>query len=259
MTQRSKASNCCQQKHKIWATASPTNTQRGRLYQYQNSTIAKWKPALAVLCQQGCVNKKGNRNPSHPGLLLAHDCQTQCRMMCVSEEPHAEWHYLHKWLQCLLQRSRVIPDWPLLSKPRHTSHYSRTKVQYSCCQGAFTNQYAQPGSPASPRLFQIGFLLPLQPSLRVPGKHKQLPKSFLRTRPHCKCQMLWKWLKSACHQRTFSYGTIRWKQHSRGWLTRWLFVCRATVRRVMKRLFPSTLFFLMLKHFKRGQILRIFF
>lgn len=119
-----------------------------------------------------------------------------------------------------------------------------------------TNMHSS-APPARPRLFQIGCFLPLQPSLRVPGKHKQQPESFLRTRPHCKCLMLWKWLKSAWHHRTFSCGTIRWKRHSRDWLTSWLIVRRAaTVRRVMKHLFSPTLFYLMWKHLKRGPVLR---
>lgn len=91
---------------------------------------------------------------------------------------------------------------PVVQTATHCSG-SHTKMQYSCCQGAFTNQYAVSGTHGRPRLFQHGCSLPLQLSLRVAEKHNQLPESFLRTRPRCKCQMLWKWLKSAWHKRTF--------------------------------------------------------
>lgn len=164
--------------------------------------------------------------------------------MCVSKEPHTEWHHLHKWLPCLLQRSRVIPDWPLLSKPRHTSHATPA---LKCNTPVVSEPICTARLPPRQTSAVPDRLLP---SLRLPGEHKQLPESFLRMRPHCKCQMLWKWLKSAWHQRT-----IRWKQHSGDWLTSWLIVCRAAaVRRVMKHLFSSTPFHLI--HFKRGPILR---
>lgn len=131
--------------------------------------------------------------------------------MCVSIEPHAEWHYLHKWLPCLLQRSRVLPDWPLLSKPQQTSSSPRlfSTPALKCNPPVvrvhlWTNMH----SPALPPDLGCSGLAASSPCSR-PSEclentwDKQLPESFLRTRPCCKCQPLWKWLKSARRRSTF--------------------------------------------------------
>lgn len=151
--------------------------------------------------------------------------------MCVSIEPPAEWHYLHKWLPCLLQRSRALPDWPLLSKPRQTSSSTRL--------------FSTPALKCNPPVVRVhlwtnvavlDWLLP--PPASVPqsawkthGTNSCLRASWGRglvVNVRC-CGNDWNQHSAAA---LFSCGTIRWKQHSGDWLTSWLILSRAvTVRK----------------------------
>lgn len=168
--------------------------------------------------------------------------------MCVSIQPHAEWHYLHKWLPCLLQHSRVCPDWPLFSKPRQTPSSPRffsTPALKCNAPVVRVHLWTNVHSPAPP------------PDLAVPDRllppPAAVPQSAWKAYGTTSClRASWGWglvvNVRCCWNGWNQHGTvalffsvtISWKQHSRDWLAGWLILCRAaTVRKGNE---PSLLF-----------------